>query len=187
LNASLRQLAPAAISKGPSTTFHVFDNELEQRYFQIFARDVAPRSTITGEFNSSGVLTYLIPQACWQDPALRRAYITLGALHVGRSKELSNSLALKEADAKDVYKYALQQYQQAIKAMREVKDVRTALLSCILIFCIEMLVRNVELAFCQVASGLKLLGHYDADTSNTPVSGLEDDIINAFRTLEIRK
>lgn len=71
--------------------------------------------------------------------------------------------------------------------MRDVKDVRTALLSCILIFCIEISVRNVELAFRQVISGLKLLGHYDTDVSNKRVSGLEDDLIDAFRTLEIRE
>lgn len=67
------------------------------------------------------ILTHLVPQACYHEPALRRAYITLGALHVAQAQELPNSLVQRNRNTREVYEYALQQYQKAIIAMRGVK------------------------------------------------------------------
>jgi hypothetical protein len=64
-------------------------------------------------------------------------------------------------------------------AMRQVEDVRTALIACLLIYCIKTKRRSLDLAFGQDQSGLEVLGRCKAV--------VEDDLISAFRKLEIRK
>lgn len=186
---AVRPLAPA-ITNGPSIVTHVFDDEVEQRYFQIFAQEYAPRTVLSGTFNSIGLLTYLIPQACWTEPAIRRGCIALGALRLGQDQEFSDRTISKRWDSNQLYEYALEQYQRAIGSMREVKRIRTALIACLMIFCIEMSLRHPDIAMRQMLSGLKLVEQYECCAESVYI-GTEDkvegDLIAAFRTLEIRK
>lgn len=137
-----------------------------------------------------GILTYLVPQACWTEPALRRGCIALGALHLGRLGEFSNSATSMKHDSKRFYEKALEHYQRAIKDMRDVKDIRTALIACLIIFCAEISVGSVDLALGQILSGVKLLKRYDHSANSRQArrrDKVEDELVAAFKTLEIRK
>ena len=168
----------------------MFDDEDEQMYFQVFALDFAPRTVLSGTFNCVGLLTYILPQACWTEPALRRGCIALGALRVAQAQEFSDSTTIQKRDADRIHEYALEQYQRAITAMRQVKRIRTALIACILIYCIEMSVGNPELGLRQLLSGFNLLERNDCRAEHGGAGTkdrLEADLIAAYKNFETRK
>jgi hypothetical protein len=87
----------------------IFQDEQEHPYFQIFVYEVAPRTAVSGIFNVVGILTPLVPQACWKEPALRHGLVALGALSMTqlcyrRSRSKASSRADSEAESKHHYK-----------------------------------------------------------------------------------
>jgi hypothetical protein len=102
----------------------------------------------------------MIPQAGEGVPFIGRAVIALGAL--SKSKSLSFISLHPESERESHSRYALSQYVQALKGMRKSisenpKDVRTALIGCLLVFCFESLQGHQGAASLHASSGVDLI------------------------------
>jgi hypothetical protein len=74
--------------------------------------------------------------------------------------------------------------------MTEIKRVRTALVGCILIYCVETSVGHPDLALRQILSGFNLLERYNCRVEHGDTGtkdSLEADLIAVFKNFEIRK
>lgn len=166
-----------------------FRDEEESRYFQIYREEMAVH--ITGPFTSS-LWGRLIPQASEMEPFVRHAVIALGAM----AKQKHAPSFVKASDST----YALKQYDESLKRMRQAikerdHDIRKALIACLLVFCFESLQGNLELAVSHAESGLMLfyqfVSKYEPEpTPYTPIKilekrMLEGDLIHAYAGLDL--
>lgn len=97
------------------------------------------------------------------------------------------------------HQYALEQYQKAIKQMQEIaygNNIRTALITCIIIACFENLHGNQDSVSTQLESGIRLLQDWkngERDATTYPIGFLspapdliEDYLVQFFGRLEIQ-
>jgi hypothetical protein len=149
---------------------------------------------MSGHFNSD-LWGSLVLQACEVDTSIRRAIIALAALN--STSELcyarENMDLEMRIDAQKHHQFAIRQYSKAIQSMRQAalmgnQDLRTMLISCIVIVCFETFHGNHKSAAKQIMIGLdiiesKVFGKKEVDRSMPRV---EEELIRAFERLDIQ-
>jgi hypothetical protein len=146
---------------------------------------------------------HMLLQACHSDSSLKHGIIALGALNKTAGMTLDfNRLSLdnvaESARTNEHHRFALEEYTKAVANMRTgnmLKDVRTALLSILLIFCFEAWYGNMEMAVRQIQNGVRIIQEWkstfpDADKipdGRSPASHIvEHDRISIFERLVIQ-
>ncbi len=151
---------------------------------------------LAGSFKSD-LWDRLVLQASEQDASIRHAVIAIAAL-----KSTTKSLRpqqLKLADGGDNarlhHQFALQQYDRAISSMRKAavdgkQDLRTTLITCIVIICFESFSGNHDSAVQQTLVGINLVENFLKDgpacTQPYDFSSIEQEIVHAFGRLDIQ-
>jgi len=138
----------------------------------------------------------LILQVSHFDPVVRHAAVALGS--IGERLRIHNVLTLENQDANSRHVYAQQQYQRAIKLLRqhlssqENQSILVALASCFLFICFEFLQGNDAGAALHLESGLKIVrGIYEGTTpleahdASSTLGSLKDDILQVFAIMDV--
>jgi len=176
------------------------ENEKEKRYFDLFR---AQTSFEIMPPHDSFSIRQMVLQACYSDTSLKRAVIALGALDKTAETTLHfNKLSLDNgaqlASANEHHRFALEEYTKAVTNMRSgdtLKNVRTALLSVLLIFCFEAWNGNMEMAVRQIQNGVQIIQEWKStikDADKTPdfmspaPNIVEHDLIRIFGRLVIQ-
>ena len=189
---------PLPIPPNISTAF--FEDEQQARYFQAFCEMTSVK--ISGSFDSK-LWTQTILQTCYVNHAIRFAVVAIGAFDRILSMKIcprKPRIPLSPLDSQrsnDLYSYALRQYGQSIRKLRDTNfstnyDIKTALIAIICFVCFETLHGDFESAVSQAHCGLRLLeaqNHGLLHTSwrtyglSSPIPNpLEDELIQAFGT-----
>lgn len=221
-----QQLSPRQLFIQP--VVNLFESEQDGRYFSLFSDRIA--TEICPYFNPES-WTRLILQACIQEPSIRHAAVAIGALgrtyqiaqlagRSGTQKFIANpvpapspgSSALVRterskspeeivSEAGTHHRHALEQYDKAIKRMRNDiesgnQNMRTTLIICIIIICFEAIHGNHESAAGQLQSGLGLIQNWKAQqrTAENHPQGfsspapevIEDYLVQVFGRMEIQ-
>lgn len=126
----------------------VFQDQQERKYFQYFREGIAPH--LAGSFESD-LWSHLVLQACERDDSIRHAIVAIAALKSTATPGHSISYGRGTDNASAQCGFAFRQYQKALKSMRKAsiggtQDLRTALITCIVIICFESFAGNFELA-----------------------------------------
>ena len=167
---------------------HLFQNELEHRYFRLFRETMVPQ--LSGYFDSD-LWRRLVLQASEQDVSLRNGITALAALKAASEVIYSaDYVAGRCDDVKIHHQFALRKYSKALHAMSRAasegkQDLRTTLISSVVIGCIETLLGNHESAVKQAIIGLELIESSAADEKSSVIK-IEDDIISAFERFDIQ-
>jgi hypothetical protein len=179
-----------------------FANSEEHQYFDLFCArtgyDIFPTF-------DSGYTRQRLLESCHVNPAIRHAIVALGALD--KTAELVQSfdkMALtpveRDAAANAHHQNALRQYSKAVKHMAadasaKKVDLRTMLLTCLLILAFESWTGNMDLAVNQVHAGIRLIQEWrekykndkDKYTRLSPAPYVvEDDLIQIFCRLAVQ-
>lgn len=140
---------------------------------------------------------------------MRHAVVGIGALnqvyrgHKPRKGKTLEPLSYRapefEKRQRSMYEFALKEYDKALKGMRRAienqrRDIRTALVACLLVFCFESLQGNLNAAVSNAQSGLTLMYEYIVAKSpycgmsyrSPSYLGIEQDILNAFSGLDVQ-
>lgn len=171
-----------------------YGSEQEIRYFRIFCDSFAP--AIAGPFAPT-LWKQLIPQASELEPFLRDGMVAIGALsRVYNMTGASATMVHGEgAQIGGVHHFALRKYDQALQGLRKATeqgtlDLRNALFSCLLIFCVETLQGRQGPAARLCNSGLVLYNKWRAEKYNTISSQkrflLEDELSQAFVGIDLQ-
>ncbi|KAL5319830.1 hypothetical protein ACEPPN_012888 [Leptodophora sp. 'Broadleaf-Isolate-01'] len=168
----------------------VFQDQQERQYFQYFREGIAPH--LAGSFESD-LWSHLVLQACEKDDSIRHAIVAIAALKSTTTPGHSITYRRGTDNASTHRGFAFRQYQKALKSMRKAsiggtQDLRTALITCIVIICFESFAGNFEFAVRQAVVGLNLVEkHFSDDDPATPQKvSVEKEIINAFGRLDIQ-
>jgi hypothetical protein len=185
-----------SLSKSP------FANPQERQYFDLFCArtgyDIFPT------FDSGRTRERLL-ESCHFNPAIRHAIVALGALDktaelVQSFDKMSLTPVERDAAANEHHKNALKQYVKAVKHMAadasaKKPDLRTMLLTCLLILAFESWTGNMDLALNQVHAGIRLIQEWREEYKNdqdkfTRLSPapyvVEDDLIQIFCRLAVQ-
>jgi hypothetical protein len=140
----------------PSTSLR---DPREQRAFHFFLSEAAP--VMSGVFDT-GFWTRLVPQVSHVEPAVQKALFTIGQLFDTplNPGDMKNKIALKDVPATQKmaytwYSYAVAELQQAVS--RGTQSIPMALLSCVLVVCVEYQLNNASCALLLLQKGIKLL------------------------------
>jgi hypothetical protein len=125
---------------------------------------VAP--VISGPLKSE-FWTHVVRQVSPADPAVRHAVVAVSALY--------ESLGQPE----DKHRFALAQYNRAIRRLYEAPDETTVLVVCVLMVCLEFLLGNAQAAVVHCQHGVTLL-----NGSSVPPS-VRDSLVPLFSRLSI--
>jgi hypothetical protein len=149
--------------------------------------------------NANRVVTDILTtnRACVSDASIRHAVVALAALDkTAESFEAFGSSPLNEAARKSAqhHQNALKQYTTAIQYMRaasstSMQDLRTTLLTCLVIFCFEAWDGLKENAVRQIQTGLRLIRKWQLehiDDPAQPTADLEQDLVRAFNRLDVQ-
>ena len=135
----------------------------EQRYFDLFCGQTS--FEIMPEHDTFATRQMLL-QACYSDKSLKHAVVALGALDkTAETTRDFNRLSLDNvpkammATANEHHRFALEEYTKAVAEMKTgvTKDVRSALLSILLIFIFEAWNGNMAMAIRQIHNGIRIL------------------------------
>ena len=176
--------------------------EKEQRYFDLFygqtSLEIMPA-------HDSFTTRQMLLQACYSDSSIKHAIIALGALD--KTAEITrdfNKLSLdnfpkaESIATNEHHQFALEEYTKAVADMRKgntLKDVRTTLLSILLIFIFEAWNGNMAMAVRQIRNGVRIIQEWkatikDADKTSENMSPapqiVEHDLIRIFSRLVIQ-
>jgi len=185
----------------PNSSTARFKNGQEHLYFELFCSKTS--FEILPTFNS-GALRQMLLQACESNSSIRYAVIALGALD--RTSERSEDfkvLSFENGNRKEEvtqhHQQALEQYSRAIEVMRKTastgrQDIRTTLLTCLVIMCFEAWHGNHLLALQQIKTGLRLIEGWKENyttnsslhphgTSSPAPNIIEDDLVQIFGQL----
>jgi hypothetical protein len=217
----LRQLILAQ----PSTS--LFETEQENRYFSLFSERIA--AEICPYFNPD-VWSRMILQACASEASIRHAAVAIGALgktyefvqsgsypktgsnvsstferlpSPGESRSAKGGSPPKElaVEAYGHHRAALEQYDKAIKRMRNDialgnQTLRNTLIICIVIICFEAIHGNHMSAAGQVQSGLRLIQDWSSKQPNSrkhpqgfsspSPETVDDFLVQTFGRMEIQ-
>lgn len=185
-----------ALAKSP------FANAEEHQYFDLFC--VRTGYDIFSTFDSGGTRQRLL-ESCHFNPAIRHAIVALGALDktaelVQCFDKMSLTPIERDAAANEHHQNALRQYVKAVKFMaadasEKKQDLRTMLLTCLLILAFESWTGNMDLAVKQVHAGIRLIQEWkekyisdeDKFTQLSPAPYIvEDDLIQIFCRLAVQ-
>ena len=192
-----RTRAPSlpSITTAPSTTR--LETDEHRRYFDMFRDQTFFQLT---PFFDSHSFRILVLQSC-SVPAIRHLVVAIGALakacmtfHEQNNKELGRYVA----DQRRHHGAAITEYSKALGLMREAsiqgrQDLRTTLITSLLIACFECCHGNHDLADAQVESAIGLINNWrDSYSSADPVVSspapgvIEDPLICMFGGLEVQ-
>ncbi|KAK0099754.1 hypothetical protein ONS95_013352 [Cadophora gregata] len=169
----------------------IFQDQKELRYFQYFREGIAPH--LAGSFESD-LWSHLVLQACEIDDSIRHAIIAIAALKSTANAAFGcNSRPPRGSEgASNHQEFALHQYQKALQSMRKAsvggtQDLRTTLITCIVIICFESFAGNFGTAVKQAVVGLNLVEKHLLDKPTSPQNiSVEKEIINAFGRIDIQ-
>ena len=175
----------------PSTQLipSLFETQQEHDYFETFCTktifDILP------SFQSPSLKQTLL-QACTDSLSIRNAVSALGALDKTSSSLRSlSALSLdskKESWASQHHENALKQYSKAVKHMRSEafngeSDLRTVLLTCLVILCFEAWNGNHQLTVQQILLAFKLIDTWKQQLPSENSSSLPRNYkMNAIET-----
>ena len=147
----------------------------------------------------------IILQATVEVSSIRHMVIALAALDLTslRTTSKDSGLALSGencgSSAVQQHQFALQQYNKAIKQMREdianaKHGLRSILIASVLIICFEAYHGNYDSALTQFSTGQKVLDEWTAKQNDVVDDGfsspaphdIEDELIRTFHNLEIQ-
>jgi hypothetical protein len=176
------------------------ETEVENRYMQYF------RQETTSGFQSAWDWTLwnrLMLQGCHHESYMRYAVVAIGALHKSLRTWSTNgqepNTANSESMAKLHREFAYLTYGKALKRMQLVIDAnlgpRHALIACLLVVCFETHTGNRYKALKHAKHGLEILQEWmnqhkfcreDASIKSPSTTDVEDEIVEAFRSLDIQ-
>ncbi|CAL3973218.1 unnamed protein product [Diplocarpon coronariae] len=179
-----------------------FANIEEHRYFDLFCArtgyDIFPTF-------DSGCTRQRLLESCHFNPAIRHAIVALGALDktaemVQCYEKLSLTPVERDTAANQHHQNALRQYVKAVRymaadALEKKVDLRTMLLTCLLVLAFESWTGNMDLAVNQVHAGIRLIQEWKENFKNdeerfTRLSPapyvVEDDLIQIFCRLAVQ-
>jgi len=194
---------PLPLLTNPNSS--LFNAAQESRYFDVFCNKTA--FDILPSFDSSATaLRQVILQTCESEPSIRHAVVALGALDLAaRSLRDFSPMSLdawRETPLQH-HQNALKQYATAIKAMRQAaltrkQDLRTTLLTCLVIMCFEAWNGNQELAIKQIQMGFKLIQAWREEEvdekderrfvglESAMSDTVEDELVRVFKRLDVQ-
>ncbi|KAL2066499.1 hypothetical protein VTL71DRAFT_2570 [Oculimacula yallundae] len=201
LQSQWRQIAAAGHS--PSLPMELatlrFEDDTEARYFNLFQEKtiihVAP-------YFDSETWQRLVLQAC-HVPSIRHTVTAIAALHrtsmtLDNCRKISLDLGESVANMNVHHQVAIDQYAKAIRSMKQAlatgeQDLRTTIITCLVIGCFEAFHGNIPLAFGQIRTGIELLnqwknsygGHYILSYASPNQYVIEDDLVTTFGRLEL--
>ncbi|KAG4440086.1 hypothetical protein IFR05_004429 [Cadophora sp. M221] len=174
----------------------------EHQYFELFC--VRTGYDIFPTFDS-GCTRLRLLESCHFNPAIRHAIVALGALDktaemVQSFEKMSLTPVERDAVANEHHQNALRQYVKAVKYMaadaaEKKLDLRTMLLTCLLILAFESWTGNMDLAVNQVHAGIRLIQEWKENYRNdedkyTRLSPapyvVEDDLVQIFCRLAVQ-
>ncbi|PVH72695.1 hypothetical protein DL98DRAFT_576703 [Cadophora sp. DSE1049] len=174
----------------------------EHQYFELFC--VRTGYDIFPTFDS-GCTRQRLLESCHFNPAIRHAIVALGALDrtaemVSCFDKMSLTPVERDAAANEHHQNALRQYVKAVKYMaadaaEKKLDLRTMLLTCLLILAFESWTGNMDLAVKQVHAGIRLIqewkenyrGDEEKYTKLSPAPYVvEDDLVQIFCRLAVQ-
>jgi hypothetical protein len=125
---------------------------MEHRSLDFFRYGAAP--ALSGHFDTE-FWNELLPRVAYSEPPIQHAMIALGALYEHCNDNEGYPSVMQQ-------RYALIQYNKAIRALKscKVEDPRTleiTLLTCVLFVCLELLGGNPEQALNHLQNGLGIL------------------------------
>jgi hypothetical protein len=184
----------------PNPSKALFNDDAERGYFDIFSSKTA--FEILPSFDS-GTLRQILLQACVSDPSIRHGVIALGALDkTATSFEAFGAPSMEDERRQFAqhHQNALKQYLIAIQYMRaaassSMQDLRTTLLTCLVIFCFEAWDGLKENAVQQIQTGLRLIrnwrdGQMDErrplEAPPQSAADLEEDLVRTFNRLDVQ-
>lgn len=150
----------------------VFADDQESRCFRLFQNRTS--RTLLSHFKSS-LWNQTILQACETEPSIRHAVIAIGALDL-----------TKDTNQKSHHEFALRQYSKAIKHMERslslgTRDLRSALILCLLTICFESWNGDISSALTQVRIGLKLIQEWQNDRTYPDLRADRELMVAFFR------
>jgi hypothetical protein len=170
----------------------LFQSNQEFQYYRLFCTTIAPY--LCGNPDSD-LWNRLILQACESKLSIRYAVIAIAALKSTSEAKHSaiSSTAADAAIASMHHQFALRVYSKAIRSMRdnvlsEKQDLRTTLLSCIVLTCFETFHGDHKSALKQIGIGIKIIQDHllDDNLFEPKIPNVEHEIIQAFGRLEIQ-
>ncbi|QSZ35276.1 hypothetical protein DSL72_008145 [Monilinia vaccinii-corymbosi] len=141
-----------------------FTDELEARYFRYFCQNSA--AEIAGPL-PTGIWSEIIPQVCEIEPYIAHGLVALGAF-IKHRKEITNGSV--SSSTHQHREYALREYGKSLRGMQEAIDKntgrspRTALIACMLVFCIEGIQGHQASATLHATNGILMM--YDLYQAN---------------------
>ncbi len=147
----------------PNFNSSVFSNQSEKFYFE---RWLALAPNLAGGFFDSPLWTITIPQLCVGESAVRYAALAIGAMAKAVSPDMVHRSPATLMKRGPHYRIALTYYGRALRnvGLQQNQDqasgLRTALLSCLLFICFEMLHGNRESAIDHISYGLQIIEQF---------------------------
>ncbi|KAK6613750.1 C6 zinc finger protein [Botrytis cinerea] len=167
-----------------------FTEELDSRYFKHFCENVA--AGLAGPLQTS-VWSEIIPQVCEIEPYIAHGLVALGAFSK-YSKEMTRGG--ESSDTKKHFEYALREYGKSLRGMQKAIDgnvsrsPRTALIACMLVFCIESLQGHQASASIHATNGIMMLhDYYQASAAGTEFAKenvIGPELRRAFTDLDLQ-
>ncbi|KAH7342600.1 hypothetical protein BKA65DRAFT_294745 [Rhexocercosporidium sp. MPI-PUGE-AT-0058] len=185
----------------PSETLR-FVNQDEALYFRAYQDEACLELS---RYNKSSAWSYTLLQACYHKPFVLRAVVAIGAFNksvkqgyfavTGPLSERKTSMEI----ANRHQTFALASYHRAIVGMQQIVPVpqdpsslRNALLACLVIYCIELLLKSPTTALNQGQNGYLLLQQWSGgkDTPNAGLSSpnssiVDDEIFHEYGRIEL--
>lgn len=173
----------------------------EERYFNLFRDSTSFK--ISSSFEDDPFRTIIL-QACNRD-SIRHAVIAIGALDQSTKADEQHGVSSsgrRSSNSNIHHKNAIRQYAQALAIMKKDvaegrQDLRTTLLTCLVITLVESFHGNYALADAQINNGIELIrtwhsNHAQASAhpmgfSSPAPSIIEDGIVQIFGRLELQK
>jgi len=157
-------LATPNVSLSPGPSQQLFASDQDARYFKVFCDTTASN---LGEYLKTNLWSYHVLQASEQEPFIKNAVISLGALnkaidirmeatiHTGGSWEGAITHGAQH------YQDAFRQYGKSIQGIRKAceeqpRAKKTVLIACLLAICFEYFYGNIDSATAHVRNGLNL-------------------------------
>ncbi|KAH7370357.1 hypothetical protein BKA65DRAFT_15536 [Rhexocercosporidium sp. MPI-PUGE-AT-0058] len=193
----------AAATRNPSIPMELvtlqFDDETESRYFNLFQEKTAMQ---IAPYFDSDTWRRLVLQAC-HVPSIRHTVIAIAALHqtsmtLDNFRKMSLDLGDSVTNLGVHHQVAIEQYTKAIRGMRQAlssgrQDLRTTLITCLVIGCFEAFHGNIPLAHGQIRTGIEMLHEWKKAYGDDYILSyaspnkhvVEDDLVTTFGRLEI--
>ncbi|KAH6681310.1 hypothetical protein B0J14DRAFT_212965 [Halenospora varia] len=173
----------------------IFQDEREYQYFCHFRDDTAIK--FSGGFEPT-LWNVLVLQAC-DNASIRQLTTATAALSL--AMEASQAAVMRDFEKESHHQYALQQYGEALKGIREMvasgqDSMRIALISALLIFCFESLHGDLGRGIFHIQSAIELIvkriaeaprSFYFPRTTALGIRGssaIDDDLLTAFMRLD---